>query len=30
MIVFDGQPGDLARQNGTLEQAFYTLTAQPV
>ena len=29
-IVFDGQPADLARQNGNLEQAFYTLTAQPV
>jgi ABC-2 type transport system ATP-binding protein len=29
-IVFDGMPGDLARRNGNLEQAFYTLTAQPV
>jgi ABC-2 type transport system ATP-binding protein len=29
-IVFDGKPADLARQNGSLEQAFYTLTSQPV
>ena len=29
-IVFDGKPAELARQNGNLEQAFYTLTAQPV
>jgi ABC-2 type transport system ATP-binding protein len=29
-IVFDGKPGELARQSGTLEQSFYTLTAQPV
>ncbi len=29
-IVFDGQPGQLAHQNGNLEQAFYKLTAQPV
>jgi ABC-2 type transport system ATP-binding protein len=29
-IVFDGLPGQLASQNGNLEQAFYNLTAQPV
>src|SRR4051794_28844430 len=29
-IVFDGKPGELAHQAGTLEQAFYKLTAQPV
>jgi ABC-2 type transport system ATP-binding protein len=29
-IVFDGQPAQLASQNGNLEQAFYHLTAQPV
>jgi ABC-2 type transport system ATP-binding protein len=29
-IVFDGKPAALANQNGTLEQAFYNLTAQPV
>lgn len=29
-IVFDGKPADMAHQNGNLEQAFYTLTAQPV
>ena len=29
-IVFDGKPGELAHQNGNLEQAFYKLTAQPV
>ncbi len=29
-IVFDGKPGELAKQNGSLEQAFYGLTAQPV
>jgi ABC-2 type transport system ATP-binding protein len=29
-IVFDGKPAALAHQNGNLEQAFYTLTAQPV
>jgi ABC-2 type transport system ATP-binding protein len=29
-IVFDGKPGELASQNGSLEQAFYGLTAQPV
>jgi ABC-2 type transport system ATP-binding protein len=29
-IVFDGKPGDMARQNGNLEDAFYNLTAQPV
>ncbi len=29
-IVFDGAPSDLARKNGTLEEAFYSLTAQPV
>ncbi len=29
-IVFDGKPAELARQSGTLEQAFYSLTAQPV
>jgi ABC-2 type transport system ATP-binding protein len=29
-IVFDGEPATLARQNGSLEQAFYSLTAQPV
>ncbi len=29
-IVFDGDPSRLAAENGTLEQAFYTLTAQPV
>jgi ABC-2 type transport system ATP-binding protein len=28
-IVFDGEPGQLARQGGSLEQAFYDLTAQP-
>src|SRR4051794_23966504 len=26
-IVFDGQPADLARQNGNLEESFYKLTA---
>jgi ABC-2 type transport system ATP-binding protein len=29
-IVFDGAPGDLARKAGTLEEAFYALTSQPV
>jgi ABC-2 type transport system ATP-binding protein len=29
-IVFDGEPSELARQGGSLEQAFYDLTAQPV
>jgi ABC-2 type transport system ATP-binding protein len=29
-IVFDGKPGELATRNGNLEQAFYSLTAQPV
>jgi len=29
-IVFDGKPAELARQSGTLEQSFYSLTAQPV
>ena len=29
-IVFDGDPNRLATENGTLEEAFYTLTAQPV
>ena len=29
-IVFDGAPADLARKSGTLEEAFYSLTAQPV
>jgi ABC-2 type transport system ATP-binding protein len=29
-IVFDGKPAELANQNGNLEQAFYSLTAQPV
>ncbi len=29
-IVYDGKPADLARENGNLEQAFYTMTAQPV
>jgi len=29
-IVFDGKPAQLASQNGSLEQAFYHLTAQPV
>jgi len=29
-IVFDGKPAQLASQSGTLEQAFYNLTAQPV
>jgi ABC-2 type transport system ATP-binding protein len=29
-IVFDGLPADLAAQNGSLEEAFYGLTAQPV
>jgi ABC-2 type transport system ATP-binding protein len=29
-IVFDGEPGQLARQSGNLEQAFYDLTAKPV
>jgi ABC-2 type transport system ATP-binding protein len=29
-IVFDGKPAQLAAQSGTLEQAFYSLTAQPV
>jgi len=29
-IVFDGAPADLAKRNGTLEEAFYDLTAQPV
>lgn len=29
-IVFDGLPAELAQQNGNLEQAFYTLTSQPV
>jgi ABC-2 type transport system ATP-binding protein len=29
-LVFDGKPAELARQNGSLEQAFYSLTAQPV
>jgi ABC-2 type transport system ATP-binding protein len=29
-IVFDGSPADLARTKGTLEEAFYSLTAQPV
>jgi ABC-2 type transport system ATP-binding protein len=29
-IVFDGKPAEMAHQNGNLEQAFYSLTAQPV
>jgi ABC-2 type transport system ATP-binding protein len=29
-IVFDGKVGEMASQNGNLEQAFYNLTAQPV
>ncbi len=29
-IVFDGKPAELAKKNGSLEQAFYGLTAQPV
>jgi len=29
-IVFDGEPGELAQEYGTLEQAFHDLTAQPV
>jgi ABC-2 type transport system ATP-binding protein len=29
-IVFDGEPAQLARQGGNLEQAFYDLTAKPV
>ncbi len=29
-IVFDGAPADLARKSGTLEEAFYSLTSQPV
>ena len=29
-IVFDGKPAQLASQSGTLEQSFYSLTAQPV
>ena len=29
-IVFDGKVGEMANQNGNLEQAFYNLTAQPV
>ena len=30
VAVFDGKAGELAGQNGNLEQAFYNLTAQPV
>jgi len=29
-IVFDGEPAKLAKENGTLEDAFHNLTAQPV
>ncbi|MDG3005749.1 ABC transporter ATP-binding protein [Paludisphaera mucosa] len=29
-IVFDGAPAELAKRNGSLEDAFYKLTAQPV
>jgi ABC-2 type transport system ATP-binding protein len=29
-IVFDGKPAELASRTGNLEQAFYSLTAQPV
>ncbi len=29
-IVFDGKPAELAEKSGNLEQAFYSLTAQPV
>jgi ABC-2 type transport system ATP-binding protein len=29
-IVFDGTPSELANRDGSLEQAFYGLTAQPV
>jgi ABC-2 type transport system ATP-binding protein len=29
-IVFDGKVGEMASQNGNLEQAFYNLTAVPV
>ncbi len=29
-IVFDGKPAEMAHKNGTLEQAFYDLTAKPV
>ena len=29
-IVFDGAPADLAKSGGSLEEAFYKLTAQPV
>ena len=29
-IVFDGKPAQLAGQSGSLEQSFYSLTAQPV
>jgi len=29
-IVFDGEPARLASQSGSLEQAFYDLTAKPV
>jgi len=29
-IVFDGEPARMASQSGSLEQAFYDLTAKPV
>jgi ABC-2 type transport system ATP-binding protein len=29
-IVFDGKPAELSKKNGNLEQAFYSMTAQPV
>ena len=29
-IVFDGKPAELAKTKGSLEEAFYDLTAQPV
>lgn len=29
-IVFDGAPAELEQKNGTLEDAFHNLTAQPV
>ena len=29
-LVFDGAPAELARRNGSLEESFYKMTAQPV
>jgi len=29
-LVFDGEPAELARRDGSLEESFYKLTAQPV